>query len=189
MKIISWSVGFIPWGYLGRYCCEYRIYDNIVSNAVYKDTVFFLQRHGYWQCETKTICLDKIDDSLLMQVKQFLDRTPMTLRFPVQCFVDWAIKQNGKLVEQDRQIYSSVDWESFSRAVLIENVKRPLSVLPVALRKCKKSQNSRDKSNSEPELRKNLSWWCQPGLLFDLARTRFLFLPANSVKCLNLLGS
>lgn len=41
MKIISWSVGFIPWGYLGRCCCEYRIYDNIVSNAVYKDTVFF----------------------------------------------------------------------------------------------------------------------------------------------------
>ena len=76
MKIISWSVGFIPWGYLGRCCREYRIYDNIVSNAVYKDTVFFLQRHGDWQCETKTIGLDKIDDSLLMQVKQFLDRTP-----------------------------------------------------------------------------------------------------------------
>ena len=94
----------------------------------------------------------------------------MTLRFPVQCFVHWAIKQNGKLVEQDRQIYSSVDWESFSKAVLNENVKRPQSVLPVALLKCKKSQNSRDKSNSEPEIRKNLSWWCQPGLLFDLDR-------------------
>ena len=41
MKIISWSVGFIPWGYFGRCCFEYRIYDNIVSNAVYKDTFFF----------------------------------------------------------------------------------------------------------------------------------------------------
>lgn len=101
----------------------------------------------------------------------------MTLPFLVQCFVHWAIKQNGKLVEQDRQIYSSVDWESVSRAVLNEDVKRPQSVLPVALLKCKKSRNFRDESNSEAELRKNLSWWCQPGLLFDLARTRFRFLP------------
>lgn len=188
MKIISWSVGFIPWGYLGRYCCEYRIYDNIVSNAVYKDTVFFLQRHGYWQCETKTICLDKIDDSLLMQVKQFLDRTAWPC--DSQCNA-LSTELSSKMESWSNRTakYIRVDWESFSKAVLSENVKRPQSVLPVALLKCKKSQNSRDKSNSEPEIRKNLSWWCQPGLLFDLARTRFLFLPANSVKCLNLLGS
>ena len=30
--------------YLCRCCCEYRIYDNIVSNAVYKDTVFFFYK-------------------------------------------------------------------------------------------------------------------------------------------------
>ena len=66
--LLEWWVGFIPWSYLCGCCFEYRIYDKIVNSA--------WQRHDYWECETENCMPWKIDYSIVMQIKQLLDRTP-----------------------------------------------------------------------------------------------------------------